>query len=48
MSTFWHLLVWACVVWYSTITFRVSVRGWRDIVGMLRRLRDGEELDAGE
>lgn len=48
MSTFWHLLIWACVVWYSTITFLVAVRGWHDIVGMLRRLRDGEALDAEE
>lgn len=48
MSTFWHLLIWACVVWYSTITFLVAIRGWHDIVGMLRRLRDGEEVDAEE
>ena len=43
MSTFWHLLVWCCVVWYSTITILVAVRGWKDVVGMLKRLRDGEE-----
>jgi hypothetical protein len=43
MSTFWHLLIWACVFWYGTITLLVAVRGWWDIVGMLKRLRDGEE-----
>ncbi len=42
MSTFWHLLVWACVLWYGVITGYVAVRGWRDIVGMLRRLKKGE------
>ncbi len=43
MSSFWHLLLWICVIWYSTITFLVTVRGWKDIVEMLRRLRSGEE-----
>ena len=42
MSTFWHLLIWACVVWYSSITLLVTIRGWRDIVGMLRRLKEGD------
>lgn len=46
MSTFWHLLLWACVLWYSSITLLVAVRGWKDIVTMLRRLRDGEGDDA--
>ena len=34
----WLLLVLACVVWYSTITFYVAVRGFLDIKHMLRRL----------
>ncbi|MBL9152610.1 MAG: hypothetical protein JNK37_09005 [Verrucomicrobiales bacterium] len=42
MSTFWHFLIWACVVWYGTVTILVAVRGWRDIVGMLRELGRGE------
>lgn len=42
MSTFWHLLLWACVLWYSSITLLVALRGWKDILTMLRRLRDGE------
>jgi len=42
MSTFWHILIWACVIWYSTITIYVAVRGAFDIRSMLGRLRDGE------
>lgn len=43
MSGFWHLLVWACVLWYASVTLVVATRGWRDILAMLRRLReDGE------
>lgn len=37
---FWWLLTAAVVVWYSTITIYVSVRGMRDIRGMLQRLKD--------
>ncbi len=42
MSVFWHILVWACVVWYGSVTLVVAVRGWRDIFAMLRRLRDDD------
>jgi hypothetical protein len=35
---FWFLLVWACVVWYSTTTVYVAVRGSLDIQQMLRDL----------
>jgi hypothetical protein len=35
---FWWLLTMACVVWYSTITIYVSVKGVADIRDMLRRL----------
>ena len=38
MSTFWHLLVWACVIWYSATTLYVAVRGLADIRQMLRNL----------
>ncbi|MCB1091090.1 MAG: hypothetical protein KDL87_06150 [Verrucomicrobiae bacterium] len=44
MSTLWHLLVWACVVWYGTVTIVVAVKGWRDIVTMLKRLKSGDDL----
>jgi hypothetical protein len=37
---FWWLLTAAVVVWYSTITIYVSVRGLQDIRGMLQRLKD--------
>lgn len=40
---FWFLLVMTCVLWYSTITIYVSIRGVFDIRGMLRNLRDGSE-----
>ncbi len=35
---FWWLLVMACVIWYSTITIYVAVKGLYDIIHMLRRL----------
>jgi hypothetical protein len=35
---FWWLLTMACVVWYSTITVYVSVKGIADIRDMLSRL----------
>ena len=37
---FWWLLTMACVVWYSTITIYVSVKGASDIRHMLTRLAD--------
>lgn len=35
---FWWFLTMACVVWYSTITIYVSVKGIADIRDMLKRL----------
>jgi len=40
---FWWLLMVACVVWYSTITVYVAIRGAFDIKHMLKRLQDGDE-----
>jgi hypothetical protein len=43
---FWWLLTAACVVWYSTVTVYVAIRGARDIKHMLARLaglRDAEK-----
>ena len=37
---FWWALTVAAVVWYSTITIYVSIRGLHDIRGMLQRLKD--------
>ena len=35
---FWWTLTMACLVWYSTVTVYVAVRGAIDIKGMLGRL----------
>ena len=35
---FWCLLAAACIVWYSTVTVYVAVRGAIDIRRMLARL----------
>lgn len=35
---FWVLLTAACLIWYSTITVYVAVRGGNDIKKMLGRL----------
>jgi len=37
---FWLLLTIVALVWYSTVTVYVAVRGAFDIQQMLRRLRD--------
>ena len=39
----WFLLTMACVVWYSTITIYVAIRGAVDIKQMLARL--GEQAN---
>ena len=36
---FWKLLAAACLIWYSSVTLYVAVRGFRDIREMLRRLK---------
>lgn len=43
----WTLIVLACLIWYSTITFVVAFRGALDIRGMLARLHQGQ-LDEEE
>ena len=42
---FWSLLMLAVLVWYSTITIYVAVRGSFDIRDMLRRLGDRHDRD---
>ena len=39
MSLFWLVLAVLCLVWYSTVTVYVAVRGAIDIRAMLARLR---------
>jgi hypothetical protein len=38
--TFWLCLTVAALVWYSSITVYVSIKGVSDIKSMLRRLKD--------
>ncbi len=41
---FWFLIVAACMVWYSTVTVYVAIRGVLDIKQMLARLgKQGEK-----
>ena len=35
---FWWALSMACVIWYSTVTIYVAIKGARDIRNMLARL----------
>ena len=35
---FWLALTAACVIWYSTITIYVAIKGAKDIKNMLARL----------
>jgi hypothetical protein len=44
---FWWLLTMACVVWYSTITVYVAIKGAADIKTMLTNLRDEAEAESG-
>lgn len=39
---FWYLLVAAVMIWYSTVTVYVAVRGVLDIKHMLARLAENE------
>ena len=40
---FWWILVMACVVWYSTITIYVAIRGAADIKRMLTSLAESNQ-----
>jgi hypothetical protein len=37
---FWWLLTLSCVLWYTTITVYVAIKGFSDIRNMLRRLEN--------
>ena len=45
---FWGLLTLAVLVWYSTITVYVGIRGAFDIRHMLRTLKENHEKSAAE
>ena len=40
---FWQLATLAVLVWYSTVTIYVAVKGTLDIRQMLGRLKEGEK-----
>ena len=42
---FWWALTMACVVWYSTITVYVAIKGASDIKNMLARLSHDTKRD---
>ncbi len=44
----WGLLTLAVLVWYSTITVYVGVRGIVDIKHMLRKLKKNRDEPGGE
>ena len=43
---FWWALTIACVIWYSTITVYVAIKGASDIKNMLARLATDTERNA--
>ena len=46
---FWWTLTYACIIWYSTVTVYVAIRGVADIRGMLGRLSQrGDENNTSE
>lgn len=40
---FWWILTGAAMLWYSTVTIYVSIRGVHDIRGMLERLSEKQK-----
>ena len=45
---FWWALTAACVVWYSSVTIYVAIRGFYDIRGMLKRLAERQTMSDSE
>lgn len=45
---FWGIITLAVLVWYSTITIYVGIRGFADIKQMLRTLKDNAEVESDE
>jgi hypothetical protein len=42
MAAFWLVMTVACLLWYSTVTIYVAVKGFKDIQQMLKRLSDNQ------
>ena len=45
---FWWAMTAACVIWYSTITIYVAIKGASDIKNMLARLDATNKREAAE
>ena len=43
---FWWALTMACVIWYSTVTVYVAIKGASDIKNMLARLGKDRKPEA--
>lgn len=41
-ENFWWVLTWICVLWYSSLTIYVAVKGAHDIKRMLAQLKSGK------
>lgn len=48
MTSFWHVLLFAVVIWYSTITIYVAFRGAFDIRHMLNELDRKSSVPPGK
>ncbi len=48
MTTFWGILLAACLIWYSVITFYVAFKGAKDIRSMLDHLGANQKEGPGE
>lgn len=44
-ESFWKLLTIASILWYSSVTIYVAVRGVKDIKTMLQRLGEKRDRD---
>jgi ABC-type transport system involved in Fe-S cluster assembly fused permease/ATPase subunit len=45
---FWGAVTLACLVWYSTVTVYVAIKGAGDIRSMLRRLSNSNDAKGPE
>jgi hypothetical protein len=48
MTTFWWLLMMAVMLWYSTVTVYVAIRGSVDVKHMLRALEEKRTGGTGD
>ncbi len=45
IKTFWFVVMISIIIWYIFIAFSVGVRGYRNIVDMLKELRTAAEQE---